>query len=432
MIAQNWLKVFESRYFRHDKRCISNKRIAYRNNENKCTMNLTLKEGIELQDTSCPKDDHHKPPKLVMDHQKLSFPDYLWAMVFIGPNSNFNWMTGLLKLKLKEKFHENSLKNKILIQHFDYDKLLANFLLEGMLVTHFKSINLEEKIVEFEFRNVPFVDQKVAGKLDYLEFLEIEICLESRKVRKCRCGIQGQDNVDKPHEIKLTSSQALTILSFQTMSKAHVQLHAYGNWGTNPYSQNPFIKRMSKITILYNHFGAISFGKIMNVIHKFGYTSINFNGILYEVGKLIAQNCYIYNPHSQNEIQKLQKYSKIVNFVLKIRKKFFKEFEKYKNDAFMGIDRQAMFTSTILHSLDHYLCSKYLPDPLLLDKNDVLFGKTAELCRIVRAGFVEKPPGFYFAHTYKRGGHEFYREIYEAGKDIDVELADEMDACIIR
>jgi len=92
---------------------------------------------------------------------------------------------------------------------------------------------------------------------------------------------------------------------------------------------------------------------------------------------------------------------------LKIRKQFFKEFEKYKNGAFTGIDRQAMFTSTILHSLDHYLCSKYLPDPLLLDKNDTMFGKTAELCRIVRAGFVEKPPGFYFAHTYKSGGHDF-------------------------
>ena len=86
------------------------------------------------------------------------------------------------------------------------------------------------------------------------------------------------------------------------------------------------------------------------------------------------------------------------------------------------------------------------------------YGKMNEVLRFVRSSFVEKPPGLFFRHMYKGirdsadsqtlmlqyectqnanssfkdGYHPFYGEVYEEAAKINLEFANQMDACIIR
>ena len=90
-----------------------------------------------------------------------------------------------------------------------------------------------------------------------------------------------------------------------------------------------------------------------------------------------------------------------------------------------------MFIGTVLHSLDHYSMEKNI-DPLIFDVKCSKYGKMNEVLRLVRSCYVEKPPGLLFNHSYKNAGHLFYREVYQVAANINLELADQMDACIFR
>ena len=54
------------------------------------------------------------------------------------------------------------------------------------------------------------------------------------------------------------------------------------------------------------------------------------------------------------QIEESTKYSRFVKFVIKVCAIFMSEFQKHKKD-FPGVDGEAMFVGTVLHSLDHTL-----------------------------------------------------------------------------
>ena len=64
----------------------------------------------------------------------------------------------------------------------------------------------------------------------------------------------------------------------------------------------------------------------------------------------------------------LVKYSPTVKFVSRMRTFFLQEFAKHKKD-FPGIDGEALFMNTVMHSLDHGLLGMINRDILWVDEN---------------------------------------------------------------
>ena len=79
---------------------------------------------------------------------------------------------------------------------------------------------------------------------------------------------------------------------------------------------------------------------------------------------------------AHHNIRDLQKYSKLVNFIIKTRVIFMSEFAKHK-DSFPGIDGEVFFVGTVIHSLDHTCMDNNLDDPMWLDVNHPKFGRMA-------------------------------------------------------
>ena len=134
--------------------------------------------------------------------------------------------------------------------------------------------------------------------------------------------------------------------------------------------------------------------------------------------------------HHSN-VDMLMKHSTLVNFIVKACGIFHSEFRKHHAD-FPGINGEAMFVGTVLHSLDHTCMAWNLEDPLWLDVSCPKFGLMAELGRVVRVGFVEDLPGLLFERRFRDCPHQFYRNVYRKAAKINCKLADSMDTCIVK
>ena len=121
----------------------------------------------------------------------------------------------------------------------------------------------------------------------------------------------------------------------------HIAVHAYANWGQNNYIADPFIRRMSKITVLYNYYGGTCFAENCKFFKALGIFTFDY-GHLHSRGfrpsfTLEANSSSIRTPHvrritkmvaEQKTVKdhtlviKLKKHSDIVKFILELRLKW--------------------------------------------------------------------------------------------------------------
>ena len=265
----------------------------------------------------------------------------------------------------------------------------------------------------------PYIDNE--GNMQVAKLFIVEIDLSTKKMINCRMD-----------EDFLSASEAVILLYFNTVSAQHVKIHAYANWGTNVEDEvkevNHFLHRNSVVSVAYNFFGFSMFPRSFDTWKKQGLLSKEWDP---DALKEVFLHGLKENIPEHSHIVELVPHSELVHFLTKIRSIFHIEFAKYKH-MFPGVNAEALFIGTILHSVDHAMAEWNLKDPLWLDVTDPRFGKMAEMGRIVRAGFIPEVPGFYFHRYFRGSGHPFYESVYAKAAAINKELADQMDSCICR
>jgi len=350
---------------------------------------------------------------LDMDHVYVSFFDYLWACYFVVPNAVFLWAKGVAVLLLRGALCRFGL---IAPKHCDPACVVGRLLLNSVAnVVHF--VSMEERdgvqVAYFVFLDFKILDMK--GELKTYERFWVELDLE----RKCMIKAKLDNR-------ELTASETIILLWHNNIFAGHVKLHAYANWAINTHASDPFVRQNSVVTAMYNYFGFTVFKDLASFWQFIGAARYNIAGIQ-EVVLAGVQS----GIHSHSIIRKLAPYSSLVDFTVKVRSRFIHEFEKHKAD-FPGMNGEALFIGTVLHSLDHTLMDDNLEDPLWLDLDHPEFGVIAELGRFVKAGFVSDVPGLAFEKSFKDAPHPFYNKVYHHASFVSQYLADRMDTCIIK
>lgn len=363
-----------------------------------------------------------KAEELDMDHVYIRYLDFLWGFLFIGPMSYYLWLKGTCILRFRIMLVKLGLMKKPVPD--DIEGLIATFCLEQTQVINYFARTKKDSelgnIAGFFFADFPYIDNDLNYKV--ADLFAVDIDLDTKKFVKAKLD-----------DLNLDAMETFILLWFNTIAAQHVKLHAMANWGINDHislkETNPFLRRNSVVTTIYNYFGYTSFSTFLDTWEKQGLLSDGWtskgpllkcfnHGIKHGIGQ--HGNIIDLVPHSQ-----------FVNFVVKVRMIFMDQFAKYK-DLFPGIDGEAMFVGTVLHSLDHTLMEWNLPDPMWLDVDHPRFGKMAEMGRVVRVGFVQDVPFLYFNKRFKGSDHPFYKAVYEKAAKIDKKLADHMDTCIIK
>jgi len=354
--------------------------------------------------------------RLDMNHVYIPFHHFLWGHIFVGPQGLFLWGKGVTILWIRKWLCK---RGWIKPMPFDPAEIVGRLCLEGTMAIHYYAITKDGNIAGFFFANFPWVDEN--SKMRIADLFAVDIDLNTKKMVKAKLDDEA-----------LTASEAMTFCFFNTIGAQHVKLHSLANWGVNvepeQVKENPFPARNSLVTVLYNYFGYVSFSNFFGSWKKLGLMDENW-----DPKALVA--CFDEGIHAgiwqHTDIHDLVKHSEFVNFVVKLRPIFMSLFEKYKL-CFPGVNGEALFVGTVLHSLDHTLMEINMTDPLWLDTDHPKYGLMAELGQVVRVGFIPDVPGLYFHKRYKDSGHPFYDSVYEKAAKINKFLAGKMDTCIIK
>lgn len=225
---------------------------------------------------------------------------------------------------------------------------------------------------------------------------------------------------------QLSAEECIILLVFKHIFNDHTKIHACANWAVNVSASNPFVKRNSIVTVMYNFSGFTIFCELAALWFRIGVTKHD----LAKLKEVIEQGLKT-GMQFHGNIGDLAGFSDVVDFVIKVRNNFMNEFAEHKKD-FPGIEGEALFIGTVLHSLDHTLLDETLEDPLWLDVDHPEFGVMAEIGRISKAGFTSDLPGVMFEKRFKDAPHPFYQNVYQHAVRINRKLADNMDTCIIK
>ena len=354
----------------------------------------------------------HRNSEQDMDHIRIKFLDYLWVSFFVGPNVMFKWVTGILWLMVRQALHRRGWLSP---KACDPRQVVGRLVLESLQVMHFTCEREQSgnRIATFCWPNFPILQED--GSIKVMELLTVDINLTTKLMTKAMIDCK-----------RLTPNEVIILLYFHTTFVDHVKVHAYANWGVNDNIPDVFVRRMSAITIVYNYYGYTVFERLAALWYFCGFCRHNYCDLL----KVINHGLKEGTVH-HSKLHKLLQDSTTVNFVMKVRNGFMNTFHNYR-DEFYGIDGEAMFIGTILHSLDHSLLEWNIEDALWLEIESREYGAMAELCRYVRVGFTSDLPGLMFATHYKDAPHPFYQEVYKHAAQIDKRLADCMEACIVK
>ena len=358
--------------------------------------------------------------ELDMDHQFITFGQYLFTQFLVGPNALWLWITGSVTLIIRDKLHR---MGWIKPKPVDYPTLVGKLCLESAFAIHYNGKKKGadgQEIAGFVVTDFPGCLQD--GTFKIWDILAVDIDLTTKRMVAARLD-------DK----ELTASEAAILLFYYTISAMHVKLHAVSNWAINMEPQqlktNPFVARNSVITTIYNYFGFSTFPNFYPTFKALGLMDKdwNFQSLIDTWVHGLQENIV-----SHSNVSELAPHSEFVDFTCKLRPFFLKEFSKVKSYFFPGCHGEAMYIGTIMHSLDHCRMDWNIEDALWLDVDHLEYGKMAQLGRVVKVGFVSDIPGLLVHRRYKGSGHPFYEKIYEKAATINVGLADCMDTCIVK
>jgi len=378
-----------------------------------CQRAVVHEHRIELSRHTCGFAPKFERTPLDMDHIQLSFDEFLWGQICVATPAFLLWVTGFVNLRCREMLASLGLVKPI---PHDPSKVVANMVLEsiGELV-HFFELKADQKVATFAWHVFAMLDQ--GGALCKADILTVHIDLCERRMVSAK--IDG---------VNITAKQAMILIWFHTISEGHVKIHALANWGVTHASNVNFeVYKNSVITVLYNYFGMTVFPRICKLLQGLRLVNQKFDNITDVFCNGLKQGVH---EHGR-QMRPVLYASRAGRFISELRPKFMREFKVHLQSEEL-LDSEALFSATVLHSLDHTFMSWNLLDPLWLDASDTQFGLMAHLGRFVRMGFVDDIPSVGLATRFKHSKTLFYRRVYEHAAAIDQEIADHMDTCIVK
>ena len=140
---------------------------------------------------------------------------------------------------------------------------------------------------------------------------------------------------------------------------------------------------------------------------------------------------------SHKNIGNLMPYSDYVAFIVKVRRFFLREFTRHRTkdpETFAGIDGEALFIGTVLHSTDHsQFCNTHsVADYVSIDKTrTAALAEAGQLSIAVLSGKLRITPQL-FGLTFSRSPHPLFSDTYKFAARINRKMADNMECCIVR
>ena len=279
---------------------------------------------------------------LDMDHIYLALVPFLWGQIFIGLPAWANMLFGAKDTPGALRFGFWQLLYRLgyprpLVK--DPRRTCAELLLETSLAICFQkeSVGVDgRKLAHFKIPSVPHLTGE-----DFRTIQHDDLSLEMDLGERMLCTANYGDQQIKPDE-------AMVLLNLAVSIMLHPMLHAFANWSTTPESPDPYTRRNSIVTVLFNYYGVKAFAHWCDFLCYLGLGKVSGDTFTTTVRSGMRQHV---PPHAQ--VSLLMPHSRLVNFTVCVRSFFLRKFQKYQGQ-FPGIDGEALFLATVLHPMEHF------------------------------------------------------------------------------
>jgi len=416
-IWKMWKDDFAQRTIIHHERPPKNRRNEYNEKED---------DGNENGDCDG-EADHEADMQTDMDSLYIGFWDFALCLMLIIPSQQFVFWKEFLSLNFRRFVQSKifDMRGTRFLKNWEPRVVCGAMLLETSEMVYLVDIDDKREdgrsVGTYRWEDFMYLSNK--GDLKCAETVEMKVDLDSKLLLSA--------HLDR---VETSATEAVQLLSMHVATVIHPVLHTYSNWGIDTTHPDPYVRRMSIVTIIYNYLGSTWFprstlpflcrwGRIFESDHMSPDVTDNMRHILHSE--------WLKGLPSTSPCARLAPYSTLAKFVTSLCEKFCNIFDKYTDD-FKGIDKKAMFTGTVLHSLDHSMFTRVLEDPLWLFLDDTDFTASGKIAAFANACLSRDLPGLVFERHFKDAEHPFYKEVYLEAKKLNPELADMIDTCIIK
>ena len=353
--------------------------------------------------------------ELSMDHLYMSFSDYHWCSWFLMPSIISTFLVGgpqtggaagIVKMWVSEW-----LGLTVKDSPDRAEKILMELVLNTSLAAWIGDIDEQDDGTITGQLLVPSATHILPDKTVTSGQFQLNMDFTKGKINKATFDGESLDLND-----------AITLAFIVGAGHTHPVIHSYANWGINPDAEDSFIRRMAVCTIAWNNIGVERFQRMLELLRKIGLTKFTTP----DVTRLVLhQGPHTVPPHAH--LLRLQKHSKFVKFIIKVRSYFLHEFVRHQED-FPGIDGEALFIGTVMHSIDHQQMVHQLDINSLRGTDQ--FVADRDWATVTLSCFVDRPSFRMFECRFSHAPHPFYRSVYNYAVTIDTRLAAMMECTI--
>eukprot|EP00040_Diaphanoeca_grandis_P017361 m.90380 g.90380 ORF g.90380 m.90380 type:complete len:689 (+) comp26392_c0_seq1:207-2273(+) len=257
-------------------------------------------------------------------------------------------------------------------------------------------------------------------------------CLMDFDLKKTtNCTFAGEGTADGEGRLLYVSpSDALACAAGIVTGAAHPEIHGYTNWVLDTEDPNPYLRRMSLISVQWNYMGATANPPAMDKLLASGLTTYTTSAIT----KQFVDPLPLPKPQEyfSKRLQRLAKLGgRYAKFVVPLREWFY---DNYPGVEVFGRvrDPQALFGGMILHALDHGAVTRlfYVRD-VFEDSPD--FAGVVEMSYVPVTCFIDNQPWRPVGDvSVKNSPIKFYQELYKFAATLDQEYADHLEAAIAK
>ena len=258
---------------------------------------------------------------LDMNHVRLSLAQYVWGAHFVAVPSILLLVVGFAQLLLATLLRRLRLLRRP--TDAELHSTACDLLLESSLAIQFQVLRAEEsggrrdEVGSFVWTPFPFMvddaetgDVAPAGREGTL--FSVDVDLTRRKILKATLN-----------EERLGLADLVALLAHALAADQHPKVHAYANWAIDPDDGvgHLYLRRMSVVTALYNHFGKANAPWIMGLLLS--------KGAARELDAVFEASLAV-TPPPHAEVRRLVAHSRLVRFIVRLRVPFMRCFDEHR------------------------------------------------------------------------------------------------------
>jgi len=371
----------------------------------------------------------HGGKLLSFDHHHLTFLQFVWVQLFVSIPMRIGALKGLVNLAVRKRLYD---RGWLRDRNIDHATLVAKIVLETSISQYYLGKREDDNgnvIGGFFCADFPYFEQHPSTKelsFKVADLLSIDIDLTNKCMVKAKL-----DDED------LNASEAVILIFAYMASSRHAQHHAFANWGISvddkQVENNPFIARNGIVSIIYNYQG-YHFGQMIPTFRSAPMSLLSKEWTPELFGKIRDHGILHQSWFTNIYMEDLYPYSEFVSFTEKLKPIFLDAFNDKKKLYFPGCNGEALFTGTVIHSLEHYGSHAVFDNKNLfcLDTHHPRFGAGAQLGLLADELFNDDLPFLLFHKRFRGSKHPFYEGVYEEAAKLNLKLANEIDTCIVK